>query len=218
MGDSLTMAARTDLTHEYHRLGWHDVQVNARGGRGIASFIFSDITGLDAVRHIKDTGFDGCWVMALGTNDTANAKQYARTPAEQKAWRLSLVRLMMAELDGAPVMWVNTHLVRGGNDYSAADAAAWNDVLAELQPSYPNMLIFDWNSVAAAHPEWTSTDLVHDTPIGSAQRAAFVAQAATLMLRDGVLPADTPPANRHPWSAWQHHIAPRHHTGVSFHS
>lgn len=184
VGDSLTYAARDQLAADYRAHGWHDFQISAAGGRGIITFLYEPVTGLQAVQRIKASGFDGCWVMALGTNDTANTDSFAHDPASQHAWRVGLIRGMMQQLDGAPVMWVNTHLIDPNNSYSSLEAEAWNAVLRELQPDYPNMMIFDWDSIAAAHPEWTREDMVHDTPEGSYLRAEFVTNAATQMLRD----------------------------------
>lgn len=183
VGDSLTWQAKAGLGQQYARRGWTDVQIDAKGGRGIASFMYDDITGLDAVRKIKAAGFDGCWVMALGTNDTANTDFLTDTPEAQHAWRIGLIRSMMVELDGAPVVWINTHLPADDIEYSAADAAAWNAALREVSVDYPNMQIFDWDAVAREHPEWTRADMVHDTPEGSAKRAEIVARAVTMLLR-----------------------------------
>jgi hypothetical protein len=183
VGDSLTFRARSQFALQYSLHGWSRFRIDAKGGRGIASFMYDDVTGLEAVRRIKATGFDGCWVMALGTNDTANADEFGASPKLQRAWRLGLIRSMMDELDGAPVMWVNTHLISPTATYSTADAAAWNQALVDVAADYPNMMVFDFDAVAAGHREWTGPDDVHDTPLGSAHRAELVAQAATTMLR-----------------------------------
>ena len=190
VGDSLTWAATAQFAEQYARRGWTDVRIDARGGRGIATFMYIDVTGIEAVRRIKATGFDGCWVMALGTNDTANTDYWVAAPDEQHAWRVNLIRSMMIELDGAPVVWVNTHLTEPDIDYSAADAKAWNAALREVAFAYPNMMIFDWDAVAADHPEWTKDDHVHDTPEGSTERARIVARAVTSMLRGEQTAAD----------------------------
>jgi len=187
VGDSLTVGAREQLTAEYAMRGWSNFRIDAKGGRGIASFMYDDITGLEAVKRIKATGFNGCWVMALGTNDTANADEFGAPRAAQRAWRLGLIRSMMDELDGAPVVWVNTHLVSATASYSAADAVAWNQALLDVAPEYPNMKVFDFNAAASGHPEWTLPDEIHDTPLGSAHRADLVARAVTTMLRGDVV-------------------------------
>lgn len=199
VGDSLTWQAKVALGQQYVRRGWVDVRVDAKGGRGIASFMYDDMTGLEAVQRIKATGFDGCWVMALGTNDTANADTLSPDPRAQHQWRLGLIRSMMDELDGAPVVWVNTHLPDPDIEYSSHDAAAWNAALQEVQPEYPNMQIFDWDAIARDHPEWTKPDRVHDTPEGSAQRAQIVSRAVTMMLKGAPAP---PQVDRMPSDSW----------------
>ncbi len=183
VGDSLTMDATAHLAEQYARRGWTDVRIDARGGRGILTLMYGGLTGLEAVRAIKAAGFDGCWVIALGTNDTANTDYWVAAPDEQHQWRVNLIRSMMMELDGAKVVWVNTHLPQPDIAYSSADSKAWNAALREVAFAYPNMMIFDWDAVAADHPEWTLDDHVHDTPLGSAERARIVARAVTSMLR-----------------------------------
>jgi hypothetical protein len=199
VGDSLTWQAEVGLGQQYARRGWNDVRIDAKGGRGIASFMFDDMTGLDAVRRIKATGFDGCWVMALGTNDTANTDFLVHAPEQQHQWRIGLIRSMMDELDGAQVVWVNTHLIKPDIEYSSHDAAAWNAALREVAGAYTNMQIFDWNAIANDHPEWTRGDWVHDTPEGSAQRAEIVSRAVTMMLKGTPDPMNPEPLPAHSW-------------------
>lgn len=190
VGDSLTMDATASFAEQYARRGWTDVRIDARGGRGILTFMYGGLTGIEAVRSIKASGFDGCWVIALGTNDTANTDYWVAAPDEQHQWRVNLIRSMMMELDGAKVVWINTHLPQPDIAYSSADSKAWNAALREVAFAYPNMMIFDWDAVAADHPEWTLDDHVHDTPLGSAERARIVARAVTSMLRgDRTAPA-----------------------------
>ncbi|MFM2076213.1 MAG: hypothetical protein RJA49_103 [Actinomycetota bacterium] len=199
VGDSLTWQAKVGLGQQYVRRGWRDVRIDAKGGRGIASFMYDDMTGLDAVRRIKAGGFHGCWVMALGTNDTANTDVFAHTPAEQHLWRVGLIKAMMEELNGAQVVWVNTHLIAPDIAYSSQDAAAWNAALREVSTAYPNMQIFDWDTAAKDHPEWTRDDMVHDTPEGSAQRAEIVSRAVTMMLKGTPDPLEPDPLQDSSW-------------------
>ena len=45
------------------------------------------INGYDTARTMVSSGFQGCWVIALGTNDTANVSAGARTSAGWPASR-----------------------------------------------------------------------------------------------------------------------------------
>ena len=42
------------------------------GARSVVEVLPGQINGYDAMRSITRSGFRGCWVIALGTNDTAD--------------------------------------------------------------------------------------------------------------------------------------------------
>ena len=53
-------------------------------------------------RSWRAAGFRGCWVFALGTNDTANVS------VGSNVGRMARIQEMMSVAHGEPVMWVNT--------------------------------------------------------------------------------------------------------------
>lgn len=48
-----------------------------------------------------------------------------------------------------------------------------NELIGRVVPEYPNARVFDWNSLAAAHPEWLWTDRIHPRPAGADAVAAM---------------------------------------------
>jgi hypothetical protein len=178
VGDSLTVQMQHLLPGGYARHGWDDVIVDAYGGRGVSRQMYADVTGLDVVRHIVAGGFSGCWVIALGTNDTAHVGDDGAPPEVQHQRRREIIASMMTLIGDAPVMWVDVFLVAADDAYSAAAAADWNLALVEEQQRHQRMAVFAWAPIAAAHPSWMAGDRIHDSRLGSIARARLVTDAA----------------------------------------
>ncbi len=173
IGDSLTYYTQPSLTAAYAGVG-ATVLINAYGGRAIKQKLEEDpMTGLGAVAEIKSGGFGGCWVVALGTNDTANIAA--------GAWytRVEAIDEMMNAIDpagGATVMWVNTYTTKTSGYYSNDNMVLWNQALVEAQQHWPNMEVFDWASIA---DDGTApySDGIHHTAAGYEVRNAAIAKA-----------------------------------------
>jgi lysophospholipase L1-like esterase len=114
-------------------------------------------------------GFRGCWVVALGTNDTANVS------AGSSVGRMARIQELMSVANGAPVMWVNVMTLDPSGPWSEANMQVWNDTLRQACHQYPNLRIFDWAS--AAQDGWFISDGIHYTSAGYAVRARLIAGA-----------------------------------------
>lgn len=173
IGDSLTYYTQPSLTAAYAGVG-ATVLINAYGGRAIKQKLDEDpMTGLGAAAAIKSGGFAGCWVVALGTNDTANVAA--------GAWytRGEAIDEMMNAIDpagAATVMWVNTYTTKTSGYWSNDNMVLWNQALVEAQQHWPNMKIFDWASIA---DDGTApySDGIHHTAAGYEVRNAAIAKA-----------------------------------------
>jgi len=54
------------------------------------------------------------------------------------------------------------------NDHVARDWEAHNnELIGRVVPEYPNAMVFDWKSLAMAHPEWLWNDGIHPRPAGA---------------------------------------------------
>jgi hypothetical protein len=81
---------------------------------------------------------------------------------------------MMSVLSGASrVVFVNTHVDRPWQD-------ANNAVLATGASRYPNVVVADWATLAAQHPEWFGTDGTHLAVDGSGATALAALVASKL--------------------------------------
>jgi hypothetical protein len=115
------------------------------------------------------TGSRDCWVVALGTNDTA------AVAAGSGTGRLARIEDMMSAARGRPVLWVNVISLLSAGPYSEASMQRWNQTLLQACARYPNMRIFDWASVVRMR--WFLNDGIRYTSGGYASRARQIAKA-----------------------------------------
>jgi peptidoglycan/LPS O-acetylase OafA/YrhL len=123
----------------------------------------------DMAKQIKQKGFHGCWVLALGTNDTADVYVGSNITREQR------VQKMMSLIGDQPVMWVEVTSLLSNGPYSEKNMQLWNEALQQVQPHYPNMKIYNWPAVA--QKSWFINDGIHYTSIGYAHRGTAIANA-----------------------------------------
>jgi hypothetical protein len=173
IGDSLTYYTQDSLTAAYAKVG-ATVEINAYGGRAIKQKLTDDpMTGKQAADAIRAQGFTGCWVVALGTNDTANVAA--------GAWytRVEAIDEMMNAIDPAglaSVMWVNTYTTMTTGYWANDNMNLWNEALIDAQAHWPNMKIHDWAS-EADDGNAPFADGIHHTSAGYEVRNASIAHA-----------------------------------------
>ena len=174
IGDSLTAYTTPALDAAYREQGFEPT-IDAHGARAILQKLSADPkTGKQAALDLRASGFDGCWVVALGTNDTANVavgSSYTRAKAIDE---------MMAAIDPekkAKVLWVNTRTKMSSGAWHNDNMVKWNLELEQAKARWPNLQVFDWASYSAANPAPYS-DGIHHTPEGYAVRNHAIAAAA----------------------------------------
>jgi peptidoglycan/LPS O-acetylase OafA/YrhL len=123
----------------------------------------------DMANQVKQGGFNGCWVIALGTNDTADVY------VGSNVGRLARIQKMMSLIGNRPVMWVDVTSLLSTGPYSEQNMELWNQALQQAQAQYPNMRIYNWPAVA--QKSWFINDGIHYTTIGYAHRATDIADA-----------------------------------------
>lgn len=127
------------------------------------------VNGYNVGRAWRSAGFRGCWVFALGTNDTANVSVGSAVGLRARIDR------MMSVAHGEPVLWVSTRTLLSGGPWAESNERLWDDTLAGALAAYPNMRIFNW--AAAARPGWFLPDGIHYNSAGCAARARAIADA-----------------------------------------
>ncbi len=165
------------LAARYADVGVRHLRVDASGGRSIVEVLPGQVNGFNVAAAWRSAGYRGCWVFALGTNDTANVAVGSAVS------RLARVERMMSVAHGEPVLWVNARTLLATGPWSESNMQIWNDTLRRACAIYPNMRIFDWASVA--NPGWYISDGIHYTSAGYAVRARAIADALARAFRAG---------------------------------
>src|SRR5258708_13937495 len=120
-------------------------------------------------RQVLKSGYHGCWVLALGTNDAADIY------VGSNIGRVQRIQKMMKLLASQPVMWVEVTSLVSSGPYAEQNMRRWNDALKQELPQYPNMRIYDWPAVA--QKAWFLNDGIHHPSPGYAHRATPIADA-----------------------------------------
>lgn len=164
------------LPNPAQRIGARLAQVGATkqhieisGARSIVETLSGQTNAYDVARHLVASGFRGCWILALGTNDTANV--YVGSPVG----RLTRIKRMMSVIGKQAVLWVNLKSLVGSGAYSETDMQLWDHTLLQACSQYGNMRIFNW--AAVVQNGWFINDGIHYTSGGYAQRARLIAAA-----------------------------------------
>jgi peptidoglycan/LPS O-acetylase OafA/YrhL/lysophospholipase L1-like esterase len=157
------------IAAQYHDVGVGSVRWDISGARSVVEVLPGQVNGYSAAQSIYRGGFRGCWVIALGTNDTADVA------VGSNVGLMTRIQRMMAAAHGQPVMWINLRSLLAGGPYSEANMVTWDNTLLKACAKYPNMRVFNW--AALAKTKWYISDGIHFTSAGYAARARLIAQA-----------------------------------------
>jgi peptidoglycan/LPS O-acetylase OafA/YrhL/lysophospholipase L1-like esterase len=160
---------RRRIGAQYARVGVTRFIPEISGGTSIVETSSGQANAYTVAQQLVHDGYRGCWVLALGTNDTADVAigSVVSRPAR--------IRQMMSVIGSQPVMWVNVKSLLATGPYSEADMLAWNAALIRACARYPNMRVYDWSSVVKN--SWFISDGIHFTSRGYAARAHRIARA-----------------------------------------
>jgi hypothetical protein len=154
---------------QYARVGVSRSIMEVVGANSIVETLPGDENGYEIAQGLVAQGYRGCWVMALGTNDTADVYVGSNVGLATRIQR------MMSVIGHEPVLWVNVKTLLSSGPYAEANMQLWDNALLAACPDYPNMRVFNWAHLA--NPAWFTSDGIHYTSTGSAVRAAAIADA-----------------------------------------
>jgi peptidoglycan/LPS O-acetylase OafA/YrhL len=154
---------------QYARVGAKTSHFSISGARSIVETFEGEPNAYEAALAWKAEGFHGCWVFALGTNDTADV--YVGGSVDQR----ERIEKMMSAVGKEPVLWVNVKSLVPSGPYSEANMQAWDEALLAVCPHYPNMRVYDW--AADVKDAWFIEDGIHFTSPGYAARSRLIAEA-----------------------------------------
>jgi peptidoglycan/LPS O-acetylase OafA/YrhL len=156
------------LDAQYARVGATEQYFEISGARSIVETLSTaQASGLDLVKKLNAQGFEGCWVIGLGTNDAANVYVGSAVALQPR------VDQMMELMGDQPVLWVTVRSLLTSGPYAEENMERWNQTLKANCDKYPNMRIFDWASLA--QDDWYIEDGTHYTSEGYRHRARLTA-------------------------------------------
>ncbi|HUJ08369.1 MAG TPA: acyltransferase family protein [Streptosporangiaceae bacterium] len=157
------------IVARYEDVGVETVITDISGARSIVEALPGQINGYYAAKGIVRSGFRGCWVIALGTNDTADVAVGSTYSLRYR------INRMMSVADGEPVMWVNVKSLLVSGPYAEANMLRWDRTLVQECAKYPNMRVFNWAAIVKR--KWFISDGIHYTSLGYRHRAKDIADA-----------------------------------------
>lgn len=170
------------IAAQYRDVGVHRFLPEISGARSMVETFANSPNATDIVKHRRASGYHGCWVLALGTNDPANTNGNVALLAAR-------IDNVMAELGDAPALWMTTRTLKEKGPYRNDNMKGWNEAVTEACPHHPNMRVYDWAS--EVKDRWFTTDGIHFNTVGYRERARRIATAlARAFPKDGPPPAD----------------------------
>jgi peptidoglycan/LPS O-acetylase OafA/YrhL len=155
---------------QYAKVGAIEQHFEISGARSILETFEGQPSAKEVAEAWKNEGYKGCWVLALGTNDSADVAVGSTVDDQER------IEMMMDTIGDEPVMWVNVKsIVEAGDPYSAENMEGWDEALLQECRKYPNMRVYNW--AADVKREWFIEDGIHFTSPGYAARSALIAQA-----------------------------------------
>lgn len=160
---------RQRIPAQYARVGVTKFIPEISGARSIVETHDGQPNAYTVAQQLIQQGYHGCWVLALGTNDTADVYVGSQVSLATR------IKRMMSLIGNQPVMWVNVTSLLASGPYSENNMLLWNRALIQACASYPNMRVYDW--AAAAKDSWFISDGIHYTSAGYQARAYLIASA-----------------------------------------
>ena len=160
---------RQRIAAQYAQVGATRLITEISGGRSIVETIDGQPDAYTVAQQNVRGGYRGCWVLALGTNDTADV--YVGSKVSQA----TRIQRMMSLIGNQPVMWVNVKSLLTSGPYAESQMQLWNSALIQACARYPDMRVYDW--AADAQSSWFIADGTHYTSAGYAARAHLIARA-----------------------------------------
>ena len=154
---------RQRISAQYARVGVTNFIPEISGARSIVETYAGQPNAHTVAQQLIHQGYHGCWVLALGTNDTADVYVGSQVSLATR------IKQLMSLIGNQPVMWVNVISLLASGPYSENNMLLWDRALIQACASYPNMRVYDW--AAAAKDSWFISDGIHYTSAGYAARA-----------------------------------------------
>jgi hypothetical protein len=157
------------ITARYADVGVRNSIMRIVGATSVVEALPGTQNAYTMASQLVHGGYHGCWVLALGTNDTADV--YVGSNVD----RAARIKEMMTLIGNQPVMWVEVKSLLSSGPYSEQNMELWDQALHAALPHYKNMRLYDWPAVVQS--SWFISDEIHYTSNGYAHRATMIANA-----------------------------------------
>ncbi len=172
--------ARMRLPAQLRDVGVHTTFPEISGARSIIETFQGQPNAATVAKAHLSSGFHGCWIIAMGTNDVDNFHDGGPgfTPR---------IKRMMSIIGNQPALWVDVVTLLGSGPYEESAMQRWNRALLAACARYPTMRVFDWAHWAKRR--WFIRDGIHYYSPGYIARAHDIARGLA-----NAFPAGRPPA------------------------
>ena len=123
-------------------VGVRTVYPEISGARSIVEIYQGIPNAATVARSHISAGFNGCWILALGTNEAADVAVGSNVGLVDR------INQMMSIVRNQPVLWIDAITLLGSSPYADSGMQTWNQDLLAACGRYPNMRIFDWGGHA----------------------------------------------------------------------
>jgi hypothetical protein len=153
-----------------HKVGVKHVHMEVSGARSIVETFEGIPNGATVAQGYVAHGYHGCWILALGTNDSADLNAGSNVGLKQR------IHEMMHIIGNQPVLWINVLTIDGSPEYyEESGMHHWDQDLITACRRYPSMRVMNW--AALAKHQWFIPDGVHYTTVGYEHRTKLIAHA-----------------------------------------
>jgi peptidoglycan/LPS O-acetylase OafA/YrhL/lysophospholipase L1-like esterase len=166
----------------YRAVGVERFLPEIRGARSMVEMYRDEPNATQVVRRQTASGYAGCFVLALGTNDSANTGG----DVERLGARIDAMMALIGP--DHPALWTTTRTLHDRGPYQNTHMLSFTQALTQACARHRNMRVYDWAS--EVKDEWFSKDGIHPGSTGYRERAARMARAlARAFPKDGAPPA-----------------------------
>ncbi|HEX4829850.1 MAG TPA: acyltransferase family protein [Trebonia sp.] len=153
----------------YQQVGVKSVHMEVVGGTSIVEEYDNKPNAYKVAQRYVSQGYKGCWVIALGTNDTADVAVGSNVGLQDR------IAKMMSVIGNQPVLWLTVKSRLSSGPYSEKNMQEWDQDLYAAAATHPGMKVYDWASVVQG--PWFINDQIHFTSAGYAARGELIADA-----------------------------------------
>jgi peptidoglycan/LPS O-acetylase OafA/YrhL/lysophospholipase L1-like esterase len=170
------------IAARYRAVGVERFWPEISGARSMVETYGTQPNATEIVKRRHASGYTGCYVIALGTNDPANT-------AGNAAMLGARIDKLMTHIGDAPALFTTTKTLKDKGPYQNAHMLGWNEAVTQACARHPNMRVYDWAS--EVEDGWFTSDGIHFNALGYRERAVRIANAlARAFPKQGTPPAE----------------------------